>query len=818
MIRISLRSSLATEKVASTPARATAPGRLSVFTVPSRWPLLLLLLALLVSAGSVLGLNRLHPDARVDLLIDPNAAAFKDQALFADTFGADPVVVMAKPAPGSNLITPDHIVGLSHLEGKLHQAAGVKKVYGPGTLVNTLAISTTTILLNVCAQEGKSAEATARQQAIAAGKSAAQQDQAAQQAFQQAVSACAQRYAKAFPSLGVPAVNNPTFIQGVLLEPDGQQVRPFWTWALPDMQHAVITVRLNRNASLDQVRHVIDIVNGASTSGDLKELHDLQFTASGSPALTLSVSDSIFRSLALLVPLALIAVLVVALLALGVSMVLTILVAALGALWTGGIAGFLGLPVTPATLVVLPVVLGLATDYLIQSVNRVMETEGTLDERLRLAARRILPTTGLAAAATAAGMLAFVASGIPLVRQFGLFMALGVVMAYLANYLVGLPLLLLLGRRYPRALAGGSFRLAAGRRIARIGMLAPAAAVAIVVIGLTGWAALPAIKIETDPAQLVPANDAALTQAETVRKEIGLAGEIDLLVQGPDPAAPDAVKWLDQVSRQAAAGSGGDLKPLESLPAFLAGFNQGTLPDPDRSALILSRIPSYFSSAVYDKSQGLALAIFGLTHVTSVERDHALVAGLDHLGAPPSGYRAFPAGLAVVADRALTELQGEQLRLTGLSIGLILFVLLLAYRRPLPAILAILPTVVAAGAATGLLFLVGSAFGQRSSPITILLGGVVVAFATEFGVLWLGRYRSERAGGVEPGEAAGRASRGVGPAIAASALALVAGFAALAVSAVPSVRDFGLWSAFDLILATAAVLILLPPLARRWYA
>src|SRR5207248_2731204 len=86
-----------------------------------------------------------------------------------------------------------------------------------------------------------------------------------------------------------------------------------------------------------------------------------------------------------------------------------------------GIAGFLGLPVTPATLVVLPVVLGLAADYLIQSVNRVMESEGTLEERLTLAARRILPSTGLAAAATAAGMLAFVASGIPLIRQFGLF-------------------------------------------------------------------------------------------------------------------------------------------------------------------------------------------------------------------------------------------------------------------------------------------------------------------------------------------------------------------------------------------------------------
>jgi hydrophobe/amphiphile efflux-3 (HAE3) family protein len=777
-----------------------------------------LLLALLLSAGSAVGLTRLHPDARVDLLVDPNASAFKDQALFADTFGADPVVVMAKPAPGSTLITPDHIVGLSHLEGKLHLAAGVKKVYGPGTLVNTLAISTTTILLNVCAQEGKAAEAAARQQAIAAGKSAAQQDQAAQQAFQQAVSACAQRYAKAFPSLGVPAVNNPTFIQGVLLEPDGQHVRPFWTWALPDIQHAVITVRLSRNATLDQVRHVIDIVKSASTSSDLKELHDLRFTASGSPALTLSVADSIFGALALLVPLALVAVLIVALLALGGSMLLTILVATLGAMWTAGVAGFIGLPVTPATLVVLPVVLGLATDYLIQSVNRVMEAEGTLEERLALAARAILPSTGLAAAATAAGMLAFVASGIPLVRQFGLFMALGVAMAYVANYLVGLPLLLLLGRRFPRALAGAGFRVATGRRIARVGALAPAAALAIVVIGLAGWAALPLSKIETDPAQLVPANDPALKQAEAIRNEIGLSGEIDLLVQGPDPAAPDAVKWLDQASRQAAIQSNGDLKPLESLPGFLAGFNQGTLPDADRSSLILSRIPSYFSNAVYDKSQGLALAIFGLTHVTSVERDHALVAGLDHLGTPPSGYRAFPAGLAVVADRALSELQGEQLRLTGLSVGLILVVLLLAYRRPVPAILAILPTVVAAGAATGLLYLVDSVLGQRSSPITILLGGVVVAFATEFGVLWLARYRSERADGVDPTDAADRASTRVGPAIAASALALVAGFAVLAISPVPSVRDFGIWSAFDLILATAAVLTLLPPLARRWYA
>src|SRR6202035_2330518 len=290
----------------------------------------------------------------------------------------------------------------------------------------------------------------------------------------------AQRYAKAFPSLGVPAVNNPIFIQGVLLEPDGQHVRPFWNWALPDGQHAIITVRLNRDASLDQVRQVVQIVRSAASSSDLKELHDLRFVVSGSPALTLSVADSVFNALRLLVPLALVAVLIVGLLALGTSMLLT-----------------------------------------------------------HVVARRVLPSTGLAAAATAAGMLAFVVSGIPLVRQFGLFIAIGVAMAYLANYLVGLPALLLVGRRFPHVLRGGRIRAAAGRRIASMGALAPAAAIAIVIVGLWGWVALPAVKVETDPAQLVPAGDAALAEADAVRREVGLAGEIDLVLEGRDAASPD---------------------------------------------------------------------------------------------------------------------------------------------------------------------------------------------------------------------------------------------------------------------------------------
>jgi len=803
----------------------------SAFSVPSRLPFVMILLALVLTAVSAFGVTRLRADTRADLLADPSSASYQDQALFADTFGGDPVVIMAQPSAGADLISPDHMLGLRRLEADLGAVTGVKKVYGPGSLVNTLAVASTTILLSECDQEGKAAAAAALARRGVAAKPQEQQDQIALQAYLDSVKVCAQRYAKAFPSLGIPAVNDPTFLRGILLEPDGQHIRPFWNWAMPDATHAIITVRMKRDATLDQVRQVLTLVRQAPSRAELK---DIRFTASGAPALTSSLADAVFASLRLLLPLALLAMLVVAVLALRTPAIVAVLLAGLATLWTGGLAGLLGLPVTPATLAVLPIVIGLTADYFIQSVNRVTEETGDIRHRVGAAARRILPSTGLAALATAAGMLAFaipptsmvkqvapfLASSIPLVRQFAAFMALGVAMAYLANLLVGLPGLLLLGRLRPRALVRSRLHGPAAGRLARAAVFPMAAILLLAAVGLAGWAGLPALKVETDPAQLMPASDPALLAAQSIRKEVGIAGEMDLVLKAEDAGADTTsqvpAQWLRDQTTQAVTASSGDLKRLQSLPDFLSGFNRGVLPDAARTSLILQRIPAYFSDAVVSRDHTLALSIFGLRNVTSVERDGALVQQLRSLSPPPPGFRAYPAGLAVVASDALDALRSEQVELTLLALLLIAIVLAVAYRSLTFTALALIPTVVAAGAAIGLLAFTTVALGVRSSPITVLLGGVVVAFATEFSVLWLSRFRSELAGGSTPEQAAATASGRVGPAILASALALIATFAVLAVSPVPTVRDFGIWSASDLALATGAVLLLLPSLARAW--
>jgi hydrophobe/amphiphile efflux-3 (HAE3) family protein len=778
--------------------------------------------ALTILAG--FGVTRVQTDASAALLADTGSSVYAGQVRFASFFGGDPVVVLVEPATGQQLLTPDHMVGMAQLEGDVARLHGVRRVYGPGTLVNTFANEVTRRALDLCGTQGKQAEDSAVAAAKAAGKPAAEQAVAGQRAFDGSVRTCAQQLAAQYPTLGVPALNNPGFYTELLLEPAGG-VRPFWKPVLPDAQHGLITVRMDPNASVADVEAVqrqlqrdtggpasrtVTTSTGRRVSAPTTAgyLAGTRLTVSGTPVVAADLAEAVRRSLGLLLPVALLAMLLISALALRVRhRLLAVPLAVLAGLWTAGLGALAGLPLTPATLAVLPAVLGLGTDYVLQAVNRLAEeVGGSVEDRLGRTAAAILPATGAAAAATAAGVLAFAVSPVPLVRQFALLMAIGVAMSFLAALLVGLPAVLLVERRWPRPEPAPA---PSWEVLGRAGRLPRTLVAALALAGLAGWAALPLTRMETDPGRLLAPSADALRQADHVRQAVGLAGEVDLVVTGPDVSSPQVVAWMAGAEDRS---SGSGLSPVTGLPQFLTTFNYGKPPDAATTRVILDRLPPYLTQSVATPDHHMARVAFGVSRVTSVEDDRTLVARLDRAGQPPAGYRAQPAGLAVLAASALDRLTADQVRLTLLALGLVLAVLLAAYRRPVPALLAVLPTVVAAGWITGAQHLAAA----RATPITVLLSGVVIAFATEFGVLWLARYRGERARGADAVAAADVASRRVGPAIVASAAALAAGFAALALSPVPMVRDFGLWCAGDLALATAAVLIMVPPAARAW--
>jgi predicted RND superfamily exporter protein len=122
--------------------------------------------------------------------------------------------------------------------------------------------------------------------------------------------------------------------------------------------------------------------------------------------------------------------------------------------------------------------------------------------------------------------------------------------------------------------------------------------------------------------------------------------------------------------------------------------------------------------------------------------------------------------------------------------------------------------------ATGWSSLVLWATGVPLNPMSATLGALVIAIATEFSVLLSARYHEERAAGGTVGEALRRAYTRTGAAVAASGVTAIAGFAVLALAspieavlggnAVRMLTDFGLVTVFDLAIALAGVMLVLP--------
>lgn len=115
---------------------------------------------------------------------------------------------------------------------------------------------------------------------------------------------------------------------------------------------------------------------------------------------------------------------------------------------------------------------------------------------------------------------------------------------------------------------------------------------------------------------------------------------------------------------------------------------------------------------------------------------------------------------------------------------------------------------VAAGLSALLLFIIRVPL----NPMSAALGVFIVAIAGEFTLLIYLQYLRERARNKElqVEEAFKRSYRRIGPAVFASGVTAIAGFAALAVSDINMLRGFALVAVVDLAVALASTIFLLP--------
>jgi hydrophobe/amphiphile efflux-3 (HAE3) family protein len=772
--------------------------------------------AVVLTAVLGFGITKLDFATGQDSYLNKTDTVYKDSVDYEQLFGGQAMLTLVTMDDGSSVVdlfTGDGLAKWQRVEDQLR--AGGKLVFG--VVSPRTALEFTDKL--VASPSGNPTDSIAGK--ILLGATSRDPAPAGKEARTASAVATLNRLA------AIPAdqrvLTNRAYVDFLLHDNDGsirKALRPFF----PDDRHAQMIVRLPGNQDIEDEGRAADFV--AATTSHLS-FANATVTTTGAPVLLKDINDYLTGGMLTLGAIAVVIMVLILLLLFGVRWrLLPLGVILLGVVWAFGLAGYLGIPLTIVTIAGLPVMLGVGIDYAIQMHARVEEeviiarAAHPIQETARNLGPALLVVTFDAVFAFAA--LRF--SKVPMIRQFGLLLAVGIIVICVTSIIA--PLALLGIREYRSPTKGRDYREGAlGRLVVRLGGLPSKAAVPLSILSLVLFAGGLLVEgrlvLQTDPIQWVNQDSKVIHDLHTLEREVGSSSELGMFVQADDPFSDRTVAFVHDLAYEQLGRHGDVLLNASSVVTTVSYLMEvpGATVIPPTGA----EVKAAYDVAPRDIQRSTAnvadhaLNLVFLTGPSSLEDRAVIVNDVRDTVKPPPGVRATPSGLAVVGVGLLENLEANRVLLTYLSIGFVFAFLAVRLRSIVRALLSLVPVLIAVGMAS----LVAFVLSLKLSPMTAVGGPLVVAACTEFTSLILLRFVEERRRGLPPKAAIDVVAARTGRAFIVSALTAVAGVAVIATSSLPLLRDFGIVVAMNVTVALLSALVVLPPMLvwadeRQW--
>jgi hydrophobe/amphiphile efflux-3 (HAE3) family protein len=627
---------------------------------------------------------------------------------------------------------------------------------------------------------------------------------------------------------GEQSLDNPKWLEFLLIDNQGEiraALRPFFPTppgvapTAANATHALMITRLEGNQALTEQSTAAQAVTDVFGSVDFAPATTI---TTGAPMLLKDVNDYLQGGMLVLGALAVLVMIFVLSLAFRVRWRLVpLLVMLAGVLWAFGLLGYSGFQLSLVTIAGLPILIGLGVEFAIQVHNRV-EEEVLLDKPdspFAESLTNIGPALAVATVAAVIACLALLASKVPMIREFGILLAVGIVMVFLAAVIIPVAVLSIRERRSPttthreqKVVEKGMVELS---RLPQF-LVAPIVLVTLVlfVIGLAVEHDTP---IQTDPQKWVDQSSQTVKNVEAVADQTATATELGVYVTAPDVFSDDAAKFVTQLGVSELDTYPDTLITASSLSTtvyYLMNFPGVTQLPPTGEDLrqAYAVAPPEIQEATVAEN-GKAANLTFQVGPSSLEQRKVIVDDIrvkvspDGALAPPPGITATPAGLAVVGVGLLENLTNNRLLLTWIALAGVALWLLLRMTSFVKTALVMLPVLLAVGLSSTVVYLTGITV----SPLTTVSGPLVIAICTEFATLIMFRHLEERRQGLSPREAVDVAAARTGRAFFASALTTVGGVAVMLFSPLPLLRDFGAIVALTVAIALISAITVLPP-------
>jgi len=334
-----------------------------------------------------------------------------------------------------------------------------------------------------------------------------------------------------------------------------------------------------------------------------------------------------------------------------------------------------------------------------------------------------------------------------------------------------------------------------------------------IVTGALGAYADSSIPAETDFKSYIPQDMPALIDFYHMGSVMGGNGTINIMVQTSDISSPYVLKWMDefgtyQVTNQDYVYSD------DSLAKIVKRYNDGVIPDTaEEVRAIYDQIPK---SVISQYSYGNSMLLLNL-NVGSAINDLPMEGVKTLVGIVqedlswypmPPGTTATITGSTIPYTELLDSLLSGRIQQTLLGVLLMFIALLVIYRDFYKALGPVLTICLVIGWSGLIMY----AFNIVYTPMTAVLGCMILGAGSEYSILLMERFYEERNKGLAATDAIRTAVTNTGVALIVSGMTTIFGFMALIASAFSIISGFGLVTVINMLMTLLASFIIFPSL------
>jgi predicted RND superfamily exporter protein len=503
--------------------------------------------------------------------------------------------------------------------------------------------------------------------------------------------------------------------------------------------------------------------------------------------------------------------------------VATVLVALL---WTLGAMAWMGhaLNIVTSLVPVLVLVVGFAYVVHVVAAHREAVRKSRVAgarEAVRSSLERVGFAVVLTALTTAAGFLSLAAQPLHVIREFGLWSALGVGAALAASLTLAPALLALAPASTPQP--GSDWERAVDRAAARLGAFDLRHRRAIVALGAVllaaAGAAMTRIEVNTEVIDNFAGGSRVRLGYEVINASLEGANQLYVMVQAPAAGAfkdPTALRELEALQNwlEGQPEVGGTTSAVDHLAAIHQAFAGGDeserrIPDSRRLAAQLLLIGGSGELDKFIDGRYRTATILVRSTATESREMAALVRRIEsRLDALEKGLTGSVTGNGVLLARTTDDIsQGQALSLVW-AFAMIFGILAFYFRSLRLGIVALLPNVLPVAVYFGAL----GATGVTLNNATALMGCMILGIAVDDTVHFLVHFRQAARRGGGEASAAVVALREVARPVSYTTLVLCLGLLVVTTSDLETQAQFGALGAFTLAFAWAVDLVLTPAL------